>query len=54
MRSLDGEIVLANFGITGPERDFIYYDNFRVSLSMIGFDESYKSCWKREMITFQL
>ena len=53
MRPLDGEVVLYNFCISRPEIDFIYYDNFKVYLSMIGFDESDKFSCKHEMFLFQ-
>ena len=29
MRSHDGEVVLADCGITRPEKDFIYYNHFQ-------------------------
>ena len=51
--SLDGEVVLTNCGIIGPERYFTYYDHFKVYLSIIGFDESDKLCWKHEIFLFR-
>ena len=53
MISLYGEVVLANFGIIGTKRDFIYYYHFRVYFSIIGFDESDKLCWKHDILLFQ-
>ena len=47
IRSLYVVIALVNCLIFGPERYFIYYDCFTVYLSMIGFDESDKFCWKQ-------
>ena len=40
--SLDGEVVLSNFCIPGPERGFIYYNIFKVYLLIIGIIESEK------------
>ena len=53
MRSLDGEVVLTNFCISGPERHFSYNDHFKVYISMIGFDKSDKLCWKHDMFLFK-
>ena len=40
--SLDGEVVLSNCCISGPERGFIYYNIFKVYLLIIGIIESEK------------
>ena len=39
-KSLDGEVILDNLCISGPEIYFISYDYFKVYLSMIGIDKS--------------
>ena len=52
MRSLDGRFY-DPISVYPDLKEISFIKIFKVYLSMIGFDESDKLCWKRKMILFQ-